>query len=293
METPPRGAGLSIENYRSLSEWEAFAANEGRRLAAEAEAVSALKDAFPAAGLPGHCVVCGTGRRFIGPGGGMRGDTSLRELLACTLCHGVSRHRAAIAVLQQALPDAEQAQVYITEQATLFFASLRKRMRRLVGSEFAPEWRKRWRLSAWMWAHGGRGFVRYEDVTALTFRSGSMDAVVSFDVLEHVPDYPRALREFARVLRPGGVLVATVPFYLGSARSETIARLRSDGVVEHLREPEYYGDPLSRGVLCFHHFGWDLLESMRAAGFSEAEAVRVSDVAQGIPEPLWLFRARR
>lgn len=283
---------MRIERYRDFAEWQGFVAGEGERLAAEAEAERRLKDSFPAAGVAGHCNVCDAARRFMGPEGGMRPDLSFRESLACADCGCISRHRAALAALRQALPDTGRAKVYITEQATLLFIALRKRMRRLSGSEFVPEWRQRWRLTARLWRQGCLDFIHYQDVTALSFRSGSVDAVVSFDVLEHVPDYPRALREFARVLRPGGVLVMTVPFYAGSARSETIARLRDDGGIEYLGEPEYHGDPVSHGVLCFHHLGWDLLAAMREAGFSEAEALRVSDVEQGIPEPLWLFRAR-
>lgn len=284
---------MRIEAYRGLPEWEAFAAREGERLAAEAEAVRAHKDSLPASGVAGHCIVCGAMRQFMGPEAIMGEETSFRETLACQACNGISRHRAALAVLHQALPGAEQARVYITEQATPLFIALSRRMHRLVGSEFVPELRRRLRLSLWMWANGYRGFARYQDVTSLSFRDASMDAVVSLEVLEHVPDYPQALREFARVLRPGGVLVLTVPFTAASAPTETIARVRDDGSIEHLVAPEYHGDPLSHGVLCFHHLGWDLLDSMRGAGFSEAEAVRVSDPAQGVPEPLWLFRARR
>lgn len=50
------------------------------------------------------------------------------------------------------------------------------------------------------------------DVTALPFRDGSFDAIKATELLEHVPDVPAALAECRRVLRPGGRLVATVPF---------------------------------------------------------------------------------
>ena len=45
----------------------------------------------------------------------------------------------------------------------------------------------------------------------LPFRSSSFDAAVAMDMLEHLPDDCAALCEFVRILRPGGLLVATVP----------------------------------------------------------------------------------
>ncbi|MEZ5381180.1 MAG: class I SAM-dependent methyltransferase [Microthrixaceae bacterium] len=53
--------------------------------------------------------------------------------------------------------------------------------------------------------------VAAADVTALPFRSGMFHSVVSNCALEHVPDDATALREIARVLRPGGQLLATLP----------------------------------------------------------------------------------
>jgi SAM-dependent methyltransferase len=47
----------------------------------------------------------------------------------------------------------------------------------------------------------------------LPFRDGAFDLAVALDVLEHVGDDAFALRELARVVRPGGRLVVTVPQY--------------------------------------------------------------------------------
>jgi ubiquinone/menaquinone biosynthesis C-methylase UbiE len=48
-------------------------------------------------------------------------------------------------------------------------------------------------------------------VNDLPYEDGSFDAVVFYDVLEHIPDASRSLDEISRVLRPGGLLAATVP----------------------------------------------------------------------------------
>lgn len=52
---------------------------------------------------------------------------------------------------------------------------------------------------------------RIADVQALPFPDSAFDAVFAHFVMHHVPDRPKALREIARVLRPGGrVFVSTL-----------------------------------------------------------------------------------
>jgi SAM-dependent methyltransferase len=62
-------------------------------------------------------------------------------------------------------------------------------------------------------ARAARGRATYVigSMEAVPLATGSADAVLAFDVLEHVYDDAAALREAARLLAPGGVLVATVP----------------------------------------------------------------------------------
>ncbi len=51
----------------------------------------------------------------------------------------------------------------------------------------------------------------YGSALNLPFAPESVDAVVSFQVLEHVPEPGQALSEMARVLSPGGFVVLTAP----------------------------------------------------------------------------------
>jgi SAM-dependent methyltransferase len=53
--------------------------------------------------------------------------------------------------------------------------------------------------------------VRQADVTSLPFADETFDAAVLGEVLEHVSDDERALREVGRILRRGGVLAVSVP----------------------------------------------------------------------------------
>jgi ubiquinone biosynthesis O-methyltransferase len=49
------------------------------------------------------------------------------------------------------------------------------------------------------------------DLTNLRFCDKTFDKVFASEVLEHVPDYRKAVSEMARVLKPGGTLVVTTP----------------------------------------------------------------------------------
>lgn len=53
------------------------------------------------------------------------------------------------------------------------------------------------------------------DIQNIKHADASFDTVVSCETVEHVPDPRRAVRELARVLRPGGRLLLTTPNYLG------------------------------------------------------------------------------
>jgi SAM-dependent methyltransferase len=50
------------------------------------------------------------------------------------------------------------------------------------------------------------------DITAIPEPEASFDAIMCVEVLEHLPSPIEALREFSRLLRPGGQLIVTAPF---------------------------------------------------------------------------------
>lgn len=114
-----------------------------------------------------------------------------------------------------------------------------------------------------------------QDITRLTFADASLDLIVSSDVLEHVPDAAAAFAESARVLRPGGAHVFTVPPRLVTRRR---AFLR-DGDIEYVvLPPEYHSDPLDPGgVLTYWDYGPDLSDVFAGLTFQIVSGPRGTD----------------
>lgn len=76
----------------------------------------------------------------------------------------------------------------------------------------------------------GQGYASLRQGTGenLGFPDGCFDGALALDVLEHVEDDAAMLRECARVLRPGGILILTVPAYrwLWSGHDEVFGHRR-------------------------------------------------------------------
>jgi SAM-dependent methyltransferase len=226
--------------------------------------------------LPGYCRLCAAETAFSFRPVASGGMPNWREELACSGCGLINRVRSGFGLLLDVLGENTTARVYVTEQASKAYAWLKRRFPATVGSEFCEEPSKIGRMIAYLAGLGGgeQDSIRHEDVRALSMEPHSLDAIACFEVLEHVFEYRAALAEFSRVLRPGGVLVVTVPFVVTENASILRATIDRGGAVRHLLEPEYHGDPINgEGVLCFHHFGWDLLDAMRAAGFGDVGLV--------------------
>ncbi len=222
-----------------------------------------LTDAF--------CIACGRQRRFRTDapvqGPGASGVINWREGVICQDCGLNSRMRASVHLALCVLGIHSHCRVYVTEQITALYRWIKLRFPEAMGSEYLRDGTQPGRTN--------RYGVRHEDLTALSFADDSFDFLISLEVMEHIPNYREAFLECARVLRPGGKMLLSVPFHPGVGHIER-ARVRGDGTIEHLLPPEFHGDPLdTQGCLCFHHFGWDVLEDLKAAGFREATAQAV------------------
>jgi SAM-dependent methyltransferase len=79
---------------------------------------------------------------------------------------------------------------------------------------------------------GGRVQFRQADATAaLPFPAGTFDALVCIDSMNHFPDRAAVLREWQRVLRPGGRALFTDPVVItGPVTNDELARRSSIGL---------------------------------------------------------------
>jgi hypothetical protein len=109
--------------------------------------------------------------------------------------------------------------------------------------------------------------IRREDLHNLTYNPDSLDAVLTSDTLEHVPDWRRALEEIQRVLKPGGVHIFTVPAIL--TRQTRTRAVLENGHVTHLLPPTYHGctHAATSDYVVFNEFGADFRRQVDGIGF--------------------------
>jgi SAM-dependent methyltransferase len=192
-----------------------------------------------------------------------KGNLSLRE--ASTDDSGLnSRMRFCLAIIKQYFSKAKK--VYLAEHDTLFHQILSSE----TGFDLTTSYYK-------------PGAPLHQDLTGLTYPDNSFDLSLSFEDLEHIPDYKKAVAELYRVTKTGGYVLLSTPFIIENDETLVRATINSGGEITHLLEPEYHGDPvIPQGILCFYHFGWDLLDDFRAAGFSDVKIITGYDTGKMI-----------
>lgn len=183
-----------------------------------------------------------------------------RERLECPICRMNNRQRLIATLVKQELFGKSAQHVYFMEQITPIFNWAKKSLSKhqIVGSEYLGY--------EYIGGSEVKG-IHHEDVENLSFADEMLDLIISNDVFEHVSNPSKAFSECVRVLKAGGVMLATIPFHCDNDESVIRARLNSSQL-ENILPPEFHGNPLSAdGSLVFTDFGWDLLVTMKGAGF--------------------------
>jgi len=144
----------------------------------------------------------------------------------------------------------------------------------------------------------------HADVCELPFADGSVDAIVSANLLEHVPDDGGALTEMHRVLRPGALAVIVVPAgprtydyydrFLGHerryARHELSRKavavgltILEDGYIASLLYPPFWL-PKQRNRLRYGHLDGEALKQRVAGDIARTRDSRVGQILRRVEE---------
>jgi SAM-dependent methyltransferase len=245
--------------------------------------------------IKAYCVACNKSTNmhvtwhFGGANGGGSIHPAWTETVRCECCGLNSRMRALLDFLLRR-SERNFNKVYIAESITPGYQVIKKLWPDVIGSEYLGTECYSGEISN---SSEFKEPVRHEDLTRLSFGNDEFDLVITQDVFEHIPGYTNAFSECFRILSSSGLLVFTIPFFPANELTQIRASLKSDGSIEHHLPPEFHGNPVSnKGSLCFQNFGWDILPTLTAVGFSEAKASMYWGPWQGhLGFPFFIFSA--
>jgi SAM-dependent methyltransferase len=201
-----------------------------------------------------------------------------RDEFLCEGCHAwsIPRERALAVVLKRMFPAWRKLVIHESSpQDRGISAQLSRECAGYLATQFFPGQP----LGATV-----EGF-RNENLETQTFADGAFDIVITQDVMEHVNDFPKALLDINRTLRPGGAHIFTTPTY-PAPKTVQWAWYR-DGQIQWLYEPEYHGNPVdATGSPVTFHYGYDFPDLIEQHCGLAVEVVRLNDVGQGITGPM-------
>lgn len=201
-----------------------------------------------------------------------------RDHFLCDGCenHSIPRERALALVVKRLFPMWRGLTIHESSPGKRgFSAQLRKECPGYIATQFFPGQPLGQKVN---------GF-RNENLEGQTFADASFDIVITQDVMEHVNDFPAALRDIHRTLRPGGAHVFTTPTY-PDPKTVQWAWYR-DGQIEWFHEPEYHGNPVDKkGSPVTFHYGQDFPELIEEHCGLGTEVIRIHDFSRGIAGPM-------
>ena len=212
--------------------------------------------------LTGRCPCCDRSTLFLSAGG-----THFREDLRCARCFCAERNRAVMSALEKNYPGWRNTTLHEASP----YGRLSKKLK--LGVEGYSS-------STYLSDHK-RQAADHQDLQCLSFANESFDLFITQDVLEHVSDPIKAIKEVHRVLKPGGAHIWTVPYYPASPTVKC-AEIRN-GQIVHLETPEYHGDPLDPdGALVFTRWGNDHQSMVDDSADFETEFIEIFDRKAGV-----------
>lgn len=225
----------------------------------------------------GFCPICATTVAFV------RKSDWLRDNYRCLSCNSIPRQRALITILDRAFPSWRGLRIHESSPGGPSSDKLTRECKDYSASQFFPS-------VALGTSHNG---VRCENLERLTFEDATFDLLITQDVFEHVMNPGPAFAEVARVLKPGGAHVFTVPYFFWK---ETLVRaVASPDGIKYLQPPDYHGNPIDdKGSLVVTEWGAELVDEIYSNSGMITAIHNLHDIDRGLEaEFLEVFVSRK
>ena len=209
----------------------------------------------------GECSICGYETIMYKYG------NSLTETFKCKICGAIARNRHLAIVLCKLFaidnPYSLKKFVENSKDLDIFEAQARgplhdhlKELKGYVCSEYDPD------VQPGSFIQDG---VRCEDLQSMTFNDETFDLVITQPVFEHILEPDLAWNEIARILKPSGYHIFSIPFQKSPI---TERRVKIDDGEEIFIMPKVYHNDGVRKSLVYTDYGLDLLDHLKDFGFS-------------------------
>lgn len=213
----------------------------------------------------GYCNICGRIALFLA-------KNPLRETCFCSHCHSQNRQRQMAFILLHMINQEKKLgvfssirsidakfKIWVTDTISPLATFLRKTLgNNLYMSEFFDE-----KFESGAKVNG----VLHIDMRNTHFDDESLKFILSGDVIEHIPDYHRALQETYRVLEYGGAHIFTVPFYQHQSIIDRRAEIIDGELIRHKKDWMHIDALRPEGILCYNVFAPELLCELEKIGF--------------------------
>ena len=218
----------------------------------------------------GNCPICEKEVNFTAK------NLWFRDSLLCSSCGSIPRERALYKVITDYFPNYRELGIHESSPADRGASpKLKSECSNYSSSQYFPNI-----------THGNidpkTGF-RCENLESLTFPDNSFDIFVTQDVMEHIFDYEKAFKEIARVLKPGGAHIFSVPLINKGQKSECWASRSENGEIIYHHEPQYHGNPVdAKGALVTMHWGYDIAHYISDTAKTPTTIIMIDDIDLGI-----------
>jgi SAM-dependent methyltransferase len=219
----------------------------------------------------GYCPICEKSVTFY-----CSSNKSFRDYLFCSGCGSIPRERALMKVIQDLYPNFMDLDIHESSPGARGASiKLYNKCKNYTASQY--------------YSHIPLGHIhpksgyRSENLENLTFADNCFDIFITQDVMEHIFNPEMAFKEIARVLKPGGAHIFTVPLVRQSSKSVRCAQRTQKGNVIFLREPEYHGNPVNKsGALVTMEWGRDIAEFITEKAQTPTRIININNIKFGI-----------